>query len=123
MRRRRSLVSESRQSRTSRQVGVAALSVALILAGCSAGDSADPATATADPVFTIVTPTPRSQTSPPAAEANRPRTYAVQPGDTLSAIAAQFGVSAAELRRINGIDDPDSIRVGQSLLIPTPRAR
>ena len=50
-------------------------------------------------------------------------TYTVQPGDTLSAIAAQFGVSAAELRRINGIDDPDSIRVGQSLLIPTPRAR
>lgn len=117
------MICARRPSRTRRRVGLTALTVALALAGCSTRDAASPATATADPVFTIVTPTPRVQTSSPTAGADQARTYVVQPGDTLSAIAAQFGVSPAELRLVNGIDDPDSIRVGQELLIPTPGAQ
>ena len=44
--------------------------------------------------------------------------YVVQGGDTLNQIAADLGVSKAELIAINGIADPDLIRIGQVLLIP-----
>ena len=40
------------------------------------------------------------------------------PGDTLGAIASRFGISVDTLIAANGIDDPDRIRAGQSLVIP-----
>jgi LysM repeat protein len=45
-------------------------------------------------------------------------TYTVQPGDTLSAIAARQQVSLAELARANGLANLNFIRVGQVLVIP-----
>ena len=39
-------------------------------------------------------------------------------GDTLSAIALQFGTTLKVLKRINDITDPTLIRPGQVLLIP-----
>lgn len=51
----------------------------------------------------------------PSAE---PHTYTVQPGDILSRIASRHGVSTAELIDLNKIKNPDTIRVGQKLLIP-----
>ncbi len=42
----------------------------------------------------------------------------IQPGDTLSKIAARHGVSVADLAKVNGITDPNHIRTGQSLVIP-----
>ncbi|MGL4648486.1 MAG: LysM peptidoglycan-binding domain-containing protein, partial [Caldilineaceae bacterium] len=44
--------------------------------------------------------------------------YLVQPGDTLSVIAARYGVAVDELTALNGIGDPNLLRVGQVLLIP-----
>jgi len=44
--------------------------------------------------------------------------YEVQSGDTLNQIAAELGVSKAELIAANGISNPDLIRVGQVLMIP-----
>lgn len=44
--------------------------------------------------------------------------YTVAPGDTLSAIAARFGVTVDALIAANGIEDPNYIRVGQVLRIP-----
>ncbi len=44
--------------------------------------------------------------------------YVVAQGDTLSAIAKRFGVSLADLQKLNGITDPDTITVGQRLRIP-----
>lgn len=46
-------------------------------------------------------------------------TYVVQRGDTLYSIARRFGVTVAELSRLNGIANPNVIRVGQRLRIPT----
>jgi murein DD-endopeptidase MepM/ murein hydrolase activator NlpD len=45
--------------------------------------------------------------------------YLVRSGDTLSSIARQFGVSVAELKRVNNLTS-DALRVGQSLQIPAP---
>jgi murein DD-endopeptidase MepM/ murein hydrolase activator NlpD len=44
--------------------------------------------------------------------------YTVQPGDTLSVIAARYGVSVESLTALNGIADPNLLRAGQVLLIP-----
>lgn len=45
-------------------------------------------------------------------------TYKVSKGDTLSGIAAQYGLSWKTLAAMNGIDDPRKLRVGQSLSVP-----
>lgn len=44
-------------------------------------------------------------------------TYTVQPGDTLSAIAAKFGTTYQILSAINGIGDPNQIFPGQVLKV------
>lgn len=44
--------------------------------------------------------------------------YVVQPGDTLFSIAQRFGVDMDELARLNDIEDPGTIFVGQRLRIP-----
>jgi LysM repeat protein len=43
--------------------------------------------------------------------------YEVQPGDTLSKIAARFGTTADEIARLNGLADPNRISVGQRLRV------
>ena len=49
-------------------------------------------------------------------------TYTVVSGDTLSAIAARFGLPTGMLAAANGIDDPSLIVVGRVLTIPPPPA-
>lgn len=46
--------------------------------------------------------------------------YVIQPGDTLFAISRRFGVSVAELVRINNIANPNFIRAGATLIIVRP---
>ena len=45
--------------------------------------------------------------------------YTVQPGDTLSAIAARTGVSAGEIGWMNGIDPSGTLLSGTALKLPT----
>ncbi len=47
-------------------------------------------------------------------------TYVVQPGDVLSVIANDNGLTTAELMAANGISDPNLVGVGQTLRIPPP---
>ena len=49
-------------------------------------------------------------------------TYVVQPGDTLLGIALKLNVSASELQALNGLTNPDMLRVGQVLTLPAPRS-
>jgi len=52
-------------------------------------------------------------------EAPRPWTdYYVKPGETLSDIAASFGIPAKLIQDANRIDNPDRLSEGQEILIP-----
>jgi LysM repeat protein len=62
----------------------------------------------------VVTTLPPPTTTPPTTTPE----YIVQQGDSLSIIAQRFGVSTEDLANFNGISDPDSIQVGQTLTIP-----
>jgi LysM repeat protein len=54
----------------------------------------------------------------------RAASYLVRPGDTLGEIAKRHGVSVRSLARANGIANPNLVRIGQYLVIPTrTRAR
>ena len=45
--------------------------------------------------------------------------YTIQPGDELLNIAKRYQVNMEDILAINQIDNPDSLRVGQVLRIPT----
>ncbi len=79
--------------------------------GFSAGAATPAPTATPMPAATAaptVTPT----------NASRPQTYTVRSGDTLTSIAAEFGTTTRKLAKLNNIENPSLIRVGQELLLP-----
>jgi LysM repeat protein len=44
--------------------------------------------------------------------------YVIGPGETLSEIASQFGMSTSKLLDINDIDNPRRIRAGQKIMVP-----
>jgi hypothetical protein len=59
-----------------------------------------------------------------AGDVSAPRiagTYTVKAGDTLTAIARRYNTTVAKIAALNHITDPNRIRVGQPLVIPTER--
>ena len=78
------------------------------------GGTGDPG----DPVNLVTTPVPSATTPPEALPTLPPVTYTVKPGDTLSGIADLFGITVDDLVRANNIADPNSLQVGQVLIIP-----
>lgn len=65
-------------------------------------------------------PTPTPTAVPTATPAPAFRTYTVQSGDTLYAIAKKFNVTIASIRALNpAVKDTNVIHVGQKLKIPT----
>lgn len=73
-----------------------------------------PGVATSPPV---VPPGPVTPVPPPPPPPQQ-QTYVVQPGDTLTAIAARFGTTVQALVQANNIVNPNLIFVGQVLIIP-----
>jgi len=73
-------------------------------------------------------PTPAETSTPeaaaPAAAAPQPvpdsGSYEVQPGETLAAIAGRFDLDPAALAAWNGLDDPNLLHAGQSLVLVAP---
>ncbi len=64
-----------------------------------------------------IAPTPAPTVVPTIAPTPAPQQYVVQQGDTLAAIAQQFGTTVSALQALNGIDDPNEIGIGQVLRI------
>lgn len=67
----------------------------------------------------------KSSSSSSASRPSRPRSssqtgieHVVQPGESLSKIAAAYGVKMDVIVQENGLSSPDNIRVGQKLFIP-----
>lgn len=56
---------------------------------------------------------------PASQQSHAQAAYIVQPGDTLSGIAASYGSSVAAIVQANDISNPDLIFVGQQLAIPS----
>lgn len=80
----------------------------------------------ADPSNGSVSPQPESGPAATAAATATPapapaaggKTHEMQPGDTLTKIAAQYGVTIAALQQANNITDPTKLRAGTVLTIP-----
>ena len=87
------------------------LVLAATLAGCQGSSGGEEVRLVITPV---ATPTATPLTPPTVA----PTTYTVRSGDTLSGIAALFGVSVDDIVRVNNIADPNTLSEGQVLTIP-----
>jgi len=64
---------------------------------------------------------PPAETTTPTPDPNAPfipRVHAVQDGETLTSIAADFGVTVDDLLAINNLANGDLLQVGQELIIP-----
>jgi LysM repeat protein len=81
------------------------------------------------PVYYLVVPGPGaasaasphpSAPTPSGTRSSAPATYVVQPGDSLSGIAAQLGLDVSALAAWNSITDPNLISVGESLRLTAP---
>lgn len=67
-----------------------------------------------EPGSDLPTKTPLPSTLTPGQEIE----YRVEPGDTLETIAAQFNSTAEAIAELNEIEDPNTIGVGQVLIVP-----
>lgn len=63
-----------------------------------------------------------TDTAPDAGAGHGVTVYTVKKGDTLSAIAAKHGTTYQKIAAYNGIKNPNVIRVGQKIKIPTATA-
>ncbi len=86
----------------------------LVVNDAAAPDSA----AVAGPTIVETTPPAESSAPPSAVPPSGQRTYTVQSGDRLASIARQHGISWTTIARANNILDPNTIYVGQVLVIP-----
>ncbi len=73
-------------------------------------------TATRRATFTPVPATPSDTPTPTATPT--PIIYTIRKGDTLLAVARQFGVSVQAIQDVNGIIDPRRLQIGQEIIIP-----
>ncbi len=123
----------SRTEGRRRALALLALALLLALSTCSRPQAATrpprtpsggaPATRTAAPAAASATPDPGlADAGPLFAPTPPPQVYAVQPGDSLSSIARKFGCTVDDLVAANGLSDPNLLRVGQELRIPSSAA-
>jgi LysM repeat protein len=88
------------------------LVLAVVATSCSDDDDLD-ASQTLAPIQTTST---TSTTLPTTT--TQPQYYEVQSGDTLTKIAAAFGLPIPAIMELNGIVDPNAIQAGQILQLP-----
>ncbi|HEU0072864.1 MAG TPA: LysM domain-containing protein [Dehalococcoidia bacterium] len=93
--------------------------VPLLLVACGGGDDPPIPTATFPPQIAATQPLLQTTPTPAATEeVNGVQEYVVQAGDTLGAIAEQFGVTVDAIIAANELANPDLIQPGDTLTIP-----
>lgn len=102
-----------RRQRPDLLLSVSAVLTVLTLCGC-VRDASPPPTPPA-PTLEVVIAT---QGPPPVPTPGKQQLYVVREGDTLSGIAARFGVEEEAVIKQNPDLDPDTLFVGQELVIP-----
>ena len=119
-----------RPPKTRRLVLVIAVGFMLVIAACGrvvTPEPTRPSSLKETPNATLVTPTilPTGRAEADALPDTvtptvtpTPLVHVVQQGDTLQAIAFDFGVSVEALQNANGIENPQFLQVGQHLIIP-----
>lgn len=80
--------------------------------------NAPAAASSAAPEPSLTASTPTEPAHPLVSNPAGGRTHAIAPGETLTKVAAQYGVTIAALEKANGIADPTKIRAGTVLTIP-----
>jgi LysM repeat protein len=78
------------------------------------------APAPAEPMATAnsIAPVAAVAVKPEPAASATSKTHELQPGETLTKVAATYGVSIGDLEKANGITDPTKIRAGEVLTLP-----
>ena len=113
-------------------VGLVALALTLLLAGCGQVITLVPtptplptptialvvAAATLPPTSTPAPYTPEPTPTPTMTPT--PVVHVIASGDSLLSVATQYDISVAALQDANGILDPRSLQIGQQLIIPRP---
>ncbi len=84
--------------------------------GSDAAPAVPESTPAAEGQQEIKSPDPTVSVS--AADETAYEIYVVQPGDTLGRISARYGISQAELMRINNIQDKNLVKLGSRLKVP-----
>ncbi len=95
------------------------------LAACTAPPNTDVATTPAAPttkIAVVATADPASANATPVSTTII-ENYTVRNGDTLSAISQQNDISVDDLMRLNGLADPDALKIGQTLKIAVQVSR
>jgi LysM repeat protein len=96
----------------------------LLSQGCR---TSAPATPVPEPPQTVVMPPPAIPPEPPLIKPPeapaktwpaKTTVYEVAKGDTLDKIARRFGLRPSEIAGLNGITNPNKIRLGQKLMLP-----
>ena len=96
-------------------VRIAGLAFAAILLLASCREDAGAPTLAPAPTLLVVT---APAGPPPVPTPGEQQVYIVREGDTLSGIAARFGVSEEAILKENPLSDRDRLFVGQELVIP-----
>ncbi|ARV59911.1 peptidase M23 [Nostocales cyanobacterium HT-58-2] len=71
----------------------------------------------------MLTPAPTSAAVVAPTVAQAAATYDVKPGDTLAAIASNYGTSVSELVKANNLSNPNKLQISQKLSIPVAENR
>ena len=72
------------------------------------------------PAENPVAPTENSPETPRTLQPHATFPYTIRPGDNLGLIASEFGISVADLTRVNRVNEETELVVGETLRIPNP---
>lgn len=86
--------------------------------GTEPAPSSDDLISSVPPASTTQIEGPGEATQTASADVSVARTHRVTPGETLISIGKKYNVPVEDLKEINGIDDPENLRMGQEIYIP-----